>query len=209
MSLKECTTSAEVSTSLHHLQQAMDLIQERLPPAGLLLTEAVLDERTSRLLSAVDSLQTDVGSSAAAQKQLADSWEKAKMGENFEKLGKNVTLLGVKLDKGRGNGGTAEAAVAAAAVVKREAETTTAAAAAGDARLQLALTELGKDLRSQLDDVHDMVANADETAARTLAEIRADMKVPYLCLFTNFYLVVSRGPEPEPRLCSGSGVAKN
>ena len=49
--------------------------------------------------------------------------------------------------------------------------------AANSDQLSTALTELGKDLRSQLDDVHDMVANVEETTGRVLAEVRVDMKV--------------------------------
>ena len=146
------------------------------------LLETSLERHTTSLLEAVAGVKAAVvGGTAAQQSALLDSLDKAKIPESLEKLGKNITLLSVKLDMGgasaRGGGGNN----AAGAAVKREAETTTSPPpppqAANSDQLSTALTELGKDLRSQLDDVHDMVANVEETTARVLAEVRVDMKV--------------------------------
>jgi hypothetical protein len=172
--LKDKTNSADVIASLSHIQEAISLIQGRLPQsqeAAAQLLEAALDTRTCRILEAVDSFKT---ASREQQQQLLDSWDKAKIPENLEKLGKNITVLGVKLDMG----GTASAARGGAAARGTEtAGSSSSEATAEQAQLTAALADLGKNLSSQLDDVHDMVFNAEESTARVLAEIKAEVKV--------------------------------
>jgi arginase family enzyme len=143
------------------------------PEAAAQLLEAALDTRTCRILEAVDSFKT---ASREQQQQLLDSWDKAKIPENLEKLGKNITVLGVKLDMG----GTASAARGGGAAARgTETASSSSEATAEQAQQQLtaALADLGKNLSSQLDDVHDMVFNAEESTARVLAEIKAEVKV--------------------------------
>jgi len=147
------------------------------PEAAAQLLEAALDTRTCRILEAVDSFKT---ASREQQQQLLDSWDKAKIPENLEKLGKNITVLGVKLDMG----GTASAARGGAAARGTETASSSSEATAEQAQQQLtaALADLGKNLSSQLDDVHDMVFNAEESTARVLAEIKAEVKVGFFAL---------------------------
>ncbi len=171
--LKDKANSADVIASLSHIQEAISLIQDRLPPspeAAAELLEAALDTRTCRVLEAVDSFKA---ASREQQQQLLDSWDKAKIPENLEKLGKNITVLGVKLDMG----GTASAARGGAAARGTETAGSSSEATAEQAQLTAALADLGKNLSSQLDDVHDMVFNAEESTARVLAEIKAEVKV--------------------------------
>jgi hypothetical protein len=146
------------------------------PEAAAQLLEAALDTRTCRVLEAVDSFKT---ASLEQQQQLLDSWDKARIPENLEKLGKNITVLGVKLDMG----GTASAARGGAAAARgtETAGSSSSEPTAEQQQLTAALADLGKNLSSQLDDVHDMVFNAEESTARVLAEIKAEVKVG-LCL---------------------------
>lgn len=205
--LKENSPAAIVETGLAHIQEVLAAIQDRLqqsptsppppgqeaaePPAAASgqLTGQEVNEQMGRLLEVVESVAAAVGSSAATQHQLLETVEKARIPESLEKLGKNITLLAVKLDKGGGGGGPGGARGSSpAAPVKLEAETISSRAgssvvvSSGSAdqehqqQLSTALAELGKDLRSQLDDVHDMVANVEESTARVLNEIKADMK---------------------------------
>lgn len=95
----------------------------------------------------------------------------------------------MKLDIGAATGNTRASPGGSSAAVKREAETTTSPPPpplASTEQLSAALTELGKDLRSQLDDVHDMVANVEETTGRVLSEIKSDMKVNKLVVVFNY-----------------------
>jgi hypothetical protein len=178
--LKDKTNSADVIASLSHIQEAISLIQDRLPPspeATAQLLEAALDTRTCRVLEAVDSFKA---ASREQQQQLLDSWDKAKIPENLEKLGKNITVLGVKLDMG-GTASAARGGGAAARGTETAGSSSSSEPTAEQAQqLTAALADLGKNLSSQLDDVHDMVFNAEESTARVLAEIKAEVKVVYL-----------------------------
>ena len=175
-----------IQTALASLQTRLEATADRPSTPGQLteqVLEAVVERYTTSLLEAVAGLKAAVVAGTAASQPMLESLDRAKIPESLEKLGKNITLLGVKLDIGAAVGPKSSVSGA----VKREAETTTSPpppqqgnsdSAMLPERLSAELSELGKDLRSQLDDVHDMVANVETTTASTLAEIRAEMKVP-------------------------------
>jgi hypothetical protein len=186
-----------VNDRLSHIQTELTAMASRIgaissaPPAnqeqamaGAL--EASLERHTVSLLEAVAGVKAAVVvSGTAAVQPVLDALERAKIADNLENLGKSITLLSVKLDKSTAaaasGGAGSKTGGGGGVAVKREAETTTSPAVAGEVttdQLSLALAELGKDLRSQLDDVHDMVANVEENTSRVLADVRTEMKVP-------------------------------